>query len=280
MLPVGLNEVIAYSNDNHMGVGMFNIVNLEFLEAIYDAAQQAGVPVMFGVPERFMLNFYSGDCVALACRKLIETSRVPMAIHLDHGKSFAGVMAAIKAGFSSVMFDGSLLSYEENVKQTTEIVKIAHAMGVSVEGELGYVGRSGVDENASSGFTQPEQAADFAGRTSVDALAVAIGNQHGVYKGEPKLDFERLQAIRAKVDCGLVLHGGTGIAEQDFVKAIDCGVNKLNIYTAMDVAVREFNTANFAKYDTYLDYTKDLKQVVRDVVLSHMQLFAKQRKPV
>lgn len=279
MLPATLSELVDYSNKTHVGVGMFNIVNMEFMQAIYDAAQESGYPVMLGIPERFMLNFYSGDCMALACRKLIEGSKVPIAIHLDHGKSFAGVMAAIKAGFSSVMFDGSLLPYEENVTQTAEIVKIAHSMGVSVEGELGYVGRSGVDAIESSGFTEPAQAVDFVQRTGVDALAIAIGNQHGLYKGEPKLDFKRLGEIRSKVDCGLVLHGGTGIAEADFVQAIKAGINKVNIYTAMDVAVREFNISNFSKYATYLDYTKDLQVVVKEVVLSHMLLFAGKRQP-
>jgi fructose-bisphosphate aldolase class II len=172
------------------------------------------------------------------------------------------------------MFDGSSLSYEENVTQTAEIVKISHAFGVAVAGDLGYVGKTS-DVPSPENFTKPEQAVDFVRRTGVDALAIAIGNQHGVYKGVPKLDFERLKAIRAKVDCGLVLHGGSGISEEDFVKAIKCGINKVNIYTAMDEAVKKFNIAHFTEYGTYLDYTKALTVVVKDVVKQHMELFAR-----
>ena len=278
MLPATLTELVEYSRKHQVGVGMFNIVNLEFAQAIFNASQETELPVMFGMPERFILNYYSAECMSLACKKMIEKAKAPVAIHLDHGKSFEGVMLALKAGFSSVMFDGSSRPYEENVEMTAQIVKIAHAMGVSVEGELGYVGRVGVDENSEDGFTKPEQAADFVKRTGVDALAIAIGNQHGQYKGVPKLDFNRLEAIRSKVDCGLVLHGGSGIGNDDFVKAIRCGINKVNIYTAMDVAAKDFNKAHFADYSAYLDYTSGLTAVVQKVVREHMLLFASARK--
>lgn len=278
MNPATLTELIEYSRKHTVGVGMFNIVNLEFAQAIFNASQETELPVMFGIPERFMLNFYDAECVSLACQKMIKNAKAPVAIHLDHGKSFDGVMLALKAGFSSVMFDGSSRPYEENVEMTAQVVKIAHAMGVSVEGELGYVGRVGVDDNSEEGFTKPEQAVDFVKRTGVDALAIAIGNQHGQYKGVPKLDFDRLKEIRSKVDCGLVLHGGSGISNDDFVKAIRCGINKVNIYTAMDVAAREFNISHFAEYGTYLDYTKDLTAVVQKVVQDHMLLFASAKK--
>jgi fructose-bisphosphate aldolase class II len=279
MLPASLKEIIACSRNQGIGVGMFNIVNLEFAEAIFDAAQETGLPVMLGIPERFT-HFYSGPAMVAACRKLIERSTTPVAIHLDHGKTFEGVLSALQAGMSSVMFDGSTLPYEENVRKTAEIVKVAHAFGVEVEGELGYIGRAGTDELNADNFTRPEQAVDFVERTGVDALAVAIGNQHGQYKGVPKLDFDRLQAIRDKVDCGLVLHGGSGIADTDFVKAIRYGINKVNIYTAMDTAVREFNRSSFEKYPTYLDYTKDLTAIVRGVVRRHMELFASAKSEV
>lgn len=278
MNPATLNEIIAYSRENQVGIGMFNIVNLEFAQAIFDASQETGIPVMLGMPERFILNYFSGEVMAAACRKMIQNSRTRISIHLDHGKSFEGVMYALKAGFSSVMFDGSSLDYEENVRQTTKIVKIAHAMGVSVEGELGYVGRAGQDELTESGFTSPEQAEDFVKRTGVDALAVAIGNQHGQYKGTPKLDFKRLREIREKVDCGLVLHGGSGIADEDFVEAVRCGINKVNIYTAEDLAAKAFVKEHFEEYPQYLDFTKGLREAVKEVVKRHMLLFASLNK--
>lgn len=273
-----MNEIIDYSKKHQVGVGMFNIVNLEFAQAVFNASQDTGLPVMMGMPERFILNYFDGEVMAAACRQMIKNSKTLVNIHLDHGKSFDGVMLALKAGFSSVMFDGSALSYEENVAQTAEIVKIAHAMGVSVEGELGYVGRVGEDEVSESGFTSPEQAEDFVNRTGVDALAVAIGNQHGQYKGTPKLDFERLKAIRAKVDCGLVLHGGSGIADEDFVEAIRCGINKINIYTAEDLAAKAHVKEHFNEYPQYLDFTKGLREAVYEVVKKHMLLFASLKK--
>jgi fructose-bisphosphate aldolase class II len=276
--PATLPDIINYSREHGVGVGMFNIVNMEFARAIFDASQETGLPVMFGIPERFMLHYYSPDCMALVCRKMIEQAKAPVAIHLDHGKSFEGVMIALRAGFSSVMFDGSSLPSEENVARTAEVVKIAHAFGVGVEGELGYVGKAAVDAPTPESFTMPEQAADFVKRTGVDALAIAIGNQHGLYKGVPKLDFDRLGAIRAQVDCGLVLHGGSGISEADFVEAIRAGINKVNIYTAMDEAAKQFNREHFVEYGAYLDYTRDLTRVVKDVVARHMELFAGVRK--
>ena len=257
---------------------MFNIVNLEFAQAIYDASRETGLPVMFGIPERFM-QFYNGGAMTLVCKKLIENAKpdIPIAIHLDHGKTFDGVMAALRFGFSSVMYDGSSLEYEENVANTAEIVKIAHSFGVTVEGELGYVGKTSETVN-SDNFTKPEQAVDFVKRTGVDALAIAIGNQHGKYKGVPKLDFERLKEIRGKVDCGLVLHGGSGIAREDFVESIRCGINKINIYTVMDEAVKDFNNKSFGDFPSYLDYTKELCSVVKEVVKDHMTLFASAKK--
>lgn len=280
MNPATMNEIINYSKKNQVGIGMFNIVNLEFARAIFQASQETGLPVMLGMPERFIRNYFDGEVMACACRKMIENSKTLVSIHLDHGKSFDGVMYALKAGFSSVMFDGSSLSYEENVRQTAEIVKIAHSMGVSVEGELGYVGRVGEDEVSESGFTSPEEAEDFVNRTGVDALAVAVGNQHGQYKGTPKLDFGRLKAIREKVGCGLVLHGGSGIADADFVEAIRLGINKVNIYTAEDLAAKACVKEHFEEYPQYLDFTRGLTDAVQQVAKKHMLLFAGMDKPV
>jgi len=276
MNPASLREIIEYSGKHQVGVGMFNIVNLEFAQAIFDASQETGLPVMFGMPEVF-LDYYNVDVMTLVCKKFIETAKAPIAIHLDHGKTFGGVMTALRAGFSSVMYDGSSLDYEENVAKTAEIVKISHASGVTVEGELGYVGKTSEAVN-SNNFTKPDEALDFVKRTGVDALAIAIGNQHGQYKGVPKLDFERLREIRRKVDCGLVLHGGSGIAPADFVEAIRCGINKINIYTVMDTAVKKFTKGYFDDFPQYLDYTKGITGVVKDVVKEHMLLFASARK--
>lgn len=280
MNPVTLKELNEYAQSKHVGIGMFNIVNLEFARAIFDAAQETGVPAMFGMPDRFITHFYSPYVMAQICREMLREAKTPLALHLDHGKSFEVCMTALNAGFSSIMFDGSSRPYEENVAMTAEIVKIAHGMGVSVEGELGYVGRVGVDANTADGFTKPEQAVDFVNRTHVDSLAISIGNQHGQYKGVPKLDFVRLKAIRASVKCGLVLHGGSGIAESDFVRAIQMGINKVNIYTAEDMAALNFTKEHVGDFTNYLDYSKAVMETVKEVVKSHIQLFAMQRPAV
>ena len=276
MNPVSFKEIMAFSKKHQVAIGMFNIVNLEFAQAMFDAAQETGLPIMFGIPEGFF-KFYDAQAMAAACKVLIDKSKVPISIHLDHGRSFEGVMNAIKAGFSSVMFDGSSLDYEENVAKTAEIVKISHALGITVEGELGYIGRTSEVIN-SDNFTKPDQAADFVKRTGVDALAIAMGNQHGPYKGAPKLDFDRLKEIRRKVKCGLVLHGGSGILPDDFVESVRCGINKVNIHTANEQAVQEFTKKSFGSFPSYLAFTKGLTEVVKNVVKEHMLIFAKARK--
>lgn len=155
---------------------------------------------------------------------------IPVVLNLDHGLHFESVVQALRLGFSSVMFDGSTLGYEENVRQTREVVKMCHAVGVSVEAELGAVG--GDEGGALYGhadeslFTDPQLARDFVDRTGIDALAVAIGNAHGKYRGEPKLDFPRLDAIRQQAAIPLVLHGGSGISDADFRRAIELGIHK------------------------------------------------------
>ena len=211
-------------------------------------------------------------------RELARAASVPVAVHLDHGKNFDIVMKVLQRGFTSVMFDGSALPYEENVAQTAEIVKIAHAMGVSVEGELGYIGKADTVMDKSM-MTQPEQALDFSERTGVDALAVAIGNLHGHYKGIPKLDFERLQEIKDIVKCGLVLHGGSGISEVDFVKAIKMGVGKVNIYTAMSDFTLDFLKENQPKYSAWLDLSKDMRLGLTELIKDYILLFGCLRNP-
>ena len=275
MKPASLKEIIEFSKKHQVGIAMFNIVNLEFAQAMYDAAQETELPVMFGMPEGFF-KYYDVYAMTAACKKYIEKSKVPIAIHLDYGKSFEGVMAAIKAGLSSVMYDGSSLGYEENVANTAEIVKVAHALGVTVEGELGYIGRAS-EEVDSNNFTKPDQAVDFVKRTGVDALAIAIGNQHGPYRGVPKLDFARLKEIRSKVDCGLVLHGGSGISAEDFVEAMRCGINKVNIHTANELAAQELVKKSFGDYNSFLEFTQGLTETVKKVIKEHMLIFAKAR---
>lgn len=273
-----LKEAMDYAKERNCGIGMFNVVTADFAVAIVEAAEEVNMPVIIGMPERFF-QFYSIDMMPKLCVDLALNASVPVVVHLDHGKSFDMVMKVLRRGFTSVMFDGSALDYEENVKQTAEIVKIAHAMGVSVEGELGYIGAATLGTIDKSLMTQPDQAMDFAQRTGVDALAVAIGNLHGHYKGTPKLDFERLYEIRKKVSCGLALHGGSGISEQDFIKAVKMGVNKVNIYTAMSDCSLEFLDTKRTNYTTWLDMSKDMRISLKNLIKEYILLFGCQREP-
>jgi fructose-bisphosphate aldolase, class II len=164
----------------------------------------------------------------------VRNTHIPVALHLDHGSSFDVVMNCIKNGYSSVMFDGSHYSFEDNIAITSKIVEAAHAVGVTVEAELGKVG--GTEDNISvderdATFTDPDQAVEFVEKTGVDALAIAIGTAHGVYKGEPKLDFDRLKTIKGLLNMPLVLHGASGVPLADLQKAISLGINKVNINT-------------------------------------------------
>ena len=170
-------------------------------------------------------------------------AEVPVATILDHGSDFQMILKCIHHGISSVMFDGSALDYEENVRQTAEVARIAHPLRVSVEGELGAVGGSAIEtggySEAKSVMTDPGQASDFVRRTGVDALAISFGNVHGRYEGTPSLDLDRVRRIAASVDVPLVMHGASGLADRDYAGIIESGISKINYYTAMAVKAAE-----------------------------------------
>lgn len=273
-----LKAAMDYARSENCAIGMFNVVTADYAEAIVGAAEESGMPVIVGMPERFF-QFYSMDRMTELALGLAEKAAVPVVVHLDHGKNFETVMQVLRRGFTSVMFDGSALDYDENVEKTAEIAKIAHAMGVSVEGELGYIGQTSSDKLDGSLMTKPSQARDFAERTGVDALAVAIGNMHGHYRGVPKLDFDRLAEIKKAVSCGLVLHGGSGISEADFRRAARAGVNKINIYTALSDYTMNFFKEKLGKYPMWLDMSKDMREGLKELIKSYILLFGCKRQP-
>ncbi|MDR1559352.1 MAG: class II fructose-bisphosphate aldolase [Clostridiales bacterium] len=233
-----LKEILDTARANHQGVGMFNVVGLEYADAIINAAEDLNQPVIMGLPAPFLeWRRHSEDLVNMMIR-MAERTKSPVAVHLDHG-GYDAALRAIQMGFSSIMFDGSSLSFEENVSLTSEIVKAAHSAGISVEGELGYMGFAEGAEIQTENLTKPEEAGEFVRNTGVDALAVAIGNMHGHYKGVPCLDLNRLREIRASTACALVLHGGSGLSHLDFQNAVLAGISKINIFTSMlDVTAR------------------------------------------
>ena len=210
-------------------------------------------------------------------RAMAERAAVPVAMHLDHGSSAALARDALEGGYTSIMIDGSQKPYEENVELTKEVVAFCHAAGVSVEAELGCVGgkEDDLERGTDDPYTDPTQAADFVSRTKVDSLAVAIGTAHGVYKGEPKLDLERLSAIRAVVDIPLVLHGTSGVPEAVVSACIDRGICKVNYATDLRIAYTGGVRAAFAQKPDVFDpkiYGAMGRESVKQYVMGKIKL--------
>lgn len=237
---VNMNDVLLPAKEEGYGVGFFNAVNVEMARAIIETAEELGAPVMVGTAE-ILLPAMELERVAEYLIPMAEKASVPVCVHYDHGLTFERCMEALKLGFTSIMYDCSTAPYEENVEKVARMVEICHAMGATVEGELGHVGDNagaGKLEKPDDYFTQPDAAEDFVSRTGIDSLAVAVGNAHGDYAFPPKLDFERIRAISERTGIPLVLHGGSGLSDDDFHKAVKLGVSKINIFTDIDKAGR------------------------------------------
>lgn len=235
---VNMADMLGRARDGKYGVGFFNAVNVEMARAVIETAEELSSPVILGTAE-ILLPTTQLDIVASYLLPMAEKSRVPVCVHYDHGLTFDRCKEAIDLGFTSVMYDCSTQDYETNVKKVAEMTKICHEKGITVEAELGHVG-----DNAGEGrlsrpsdyFTDPEAAVLFVERTGVDALAVAVGNAHGDYAFPPELDFDRIQTISEKTGIPLVLHGGSGLSDNDFKRAVSLGICKINIFTDIDKA--------------------------------------------
>lgn len=240
MLVTG-KEILDKAHKENYAVGAFNINNMEILQAVMDAAEETQSPVIIQTSEG-AIKYAGIDYLATMVHLAAKKASVPVALHLDHGTTYETLISCIRNGWTSIMFDGSHFPLAENIEQTKEIVKICHACGVSVEAELGRLG--GIEDNISvdereARLTSPKEAVEFVEGTGVDYLAIAIGTAHGKYKGEPKLDFERLQTIKGLIDIPIVLHGASGVPEESIIKATKLGVNKINIDTDIRVAFTE-----------------------------------------
>ncbi|MGQ9500775.1 MAG: class II fructose-bisphosphate aldolase [Anaerolineae bacterium] len=207
---------------------------IEMVVAQIKAAEDCDSPLALGfAPEVFPMVPLEHSLPMIV--NAAQRARVPIATQLEHGRDFDTIMHAIRLGVSSVMFDGSELPFEENIAQTREIVRVAHAFGVAVEGELGCVGGSAVTttEGKESLFTEPEQVVEFVARTGVDTLAISFGNVHGRYRGQPCLDLERVHRISTLVDIPLVMHGGSGLSAEDYRRVVESGISNIHFYTAI-----------------------------------------------
>ncbi len=268
-----LSDVLLPAQREHYAVGLFNTIDTDMLETVISAAEELRAPVIIGTAE-VLLPYGELKLIAPSLRAAAERARVPVVLHYDHGLTFARCMEALKLGFTSVMFDGSAGDAAENIAATREMVRIAHAIGATVEGEIGHVGQADTGDNAvTDRYTTPAEAVSFADATGVDALAVAIGTAHGAYKMKPRLDLERLRAIRAAVDVPLVLHGGSGLSDDDFRSTIREGIAKVNIFTdlclAGEAAMKEAAAAGLG----YLDTRTKRVDAIRRAVETKMHLF-------
>lgn len=282
---VNMDQVLLPAKKGHYGVGLFNAVNVEMARGILQAAQEMGSPVIMGTAE-VLFHACPLEEVSYYLLPMAKKASVPVVVHLDHGLNKETCLQALELGFTSIMYDCSTDSYEENVEKVKEMAEIAHSYGATIEGELGHVGDN---EGSAEGdshlqdpslfYTDPKMARDFVEKTKVDALAIAVGTAHGAYKLPPKLDFERIKAIALQVEVPLVLHGGSGLTDEDFRKAIACGIQKVNIFTDINTA------AAMAEYEAYCAGSRGLTdlipaavEAVREETKKKMRLFASEGK--
>ncbi len=280
MALVSLNEVLKESVEKKYAVGAFDAAEHGYVEAILEGAEEKGVPVILMLAEGFF-NYTDMDKFVPYVLDRINRSPVPVCLHLDHGSTYEVCLKAIHWGFSSVMIDGSSLPYEENVALVKKVVDVAHPIGVSVEAELGHVGGGEGDLRAGSVvdkslFTRPDEAKRFVAETGVDALAVAIGTVHGRFRGTPEIDLELLQELRAVLDIPLVLHGGSGLTDEDFKNVTANGINKVNFFTGISLASVDAIKKVMEDSEGYLHYQDIVKaglDAAKEVVMRQIEVF-------
>lgn len=282
---VNMNDVLRPAKAGKYAIGLFNAVNLELARGIIAAAESTNSPVIVGTAE-VLLPYGPLEEVSYYLIPMAKKASVPVVVHLDHGLSYDTCVKALKLGFSSVMYDCSTDTYEENIRKVKEMADIAHSYGATIEGELGHVGDNEGSAEGSSHladpsayFTDPKQAKDFVDRTGVDALAIAVGNAHGSYKLPPKLDFERIRTIAKTVDVPLVLHGGSGLTDNDFKQAIQEGISKVNIFTDINIAAVKAEFSRFSSMDKgIIDLIPAAVEAIKQETVKKMQLFGSNGK--
>ncbi len=273
-----LNDILPRAQREHYGVGLFNTTDTDMLEAAISAAEELNSPIIIGTAE-ILLPYGELKLIAPSIIEAAKRASVPVVVHYDHGLTFDRCIEALKLGFTSIMFDGSANDYESNLAQTAEIVKIAHSMGVSVEGEIGHVGQAATNDGALTDmYTTPEEAKEYVEKTGVDALAVAIGTAHGAYKNKPQLDIERLSQIRNRIDTPLVLHGGSGLSDDDFKNTIRSGIAKVNIFTDLCLAGNKAMAEGIKDELDYLEIRNLKVKYIKEAVKQKIKLFGCENK--
>jgi fructose-bisphosphate aldolase class II len=270
---VGLNDVLRPAQKGGYAVGLFNTINLEMAVGVFAAAERLRSPVIVGSAE-VLLPFGPLEELSYLLLPMAKRASVPVVLHFDHGTTLENTVKAIDLGFSSVMYDRSDRPFEDNLKEVKELTDYAHKKGVTVEAELGHVG-TGED----LGFlTDPDTAKEFAVKTGVDALAVSIGTVHGPYLKKPCLDIELLRKIRSQVDVPLVLHGGSGLSEEQFKECIKNGICKVNIFTDINKAAAKAAGELYTDGKAMTDLIPSMYEAVRVATEEKMLLFGSDGK--
>lgn len=282
MLVTG-KEILLHAQKNGYAVGAFNVNNMEIVQAIIEAAEETRSPVILQASQGGLK--YAGVEYIAALGKLAgRNASVPVALHLDHGTDFEQIMLCLRNGFTSVMIDASQYSLEDNIAYTKKVVEVAHAVGVTVEAELGKIGGTEddivVDEEDAT-FTDPEEAERFVRETGVDYLAIAVGTAHGVYRGVPKLQFDIIEDIRKRVDVPLVLHGSSGVPDESLRKAIPLGIAKINIDTDVRIAFADGVKESLKENPDEIDPRKILgpaREQMKARIIEKMKIFGSDGK--
>lgn len=280
---VPAKELLEAAEKGNYAIGAFNCNNMEIIQAIVEAAEEENAPVIVQASQG-AIKYAGLEYITALTKIAAENTKVPVALNLDHGTSFEQVVRCIRYGFTAVMIDGSAHPLQENIAITKKVVDVARAVGVSVEAELGKIGGTEdditVDEREAT-FTDPQEAKEFVEATNVDALAVAIGTAHGVYKGEPKLDFKRLREIRSLINTPIVLHGSSGVPDEAISKAISLGVRKINIDTNLREAFVKKARQVMEEKPNEIDPRKILgpaREAMKEVIKEKIRLFGSSGK--
>lgn len=284
---VTLKEILKKAEEGNYAVGAFNSPTLESARAAVEAAEELQVPIILSHAE-VHFEITPIEIMGPILINLARNASVPITVHLDHGSNLENVKKAIEIGFSSVMIDASHMSYEENVKTVQEVVKYAKKYGVSVEAELGMMTSSGIGgeetasgeflvENSDNHYTDPIVAKDFVERTDIDGLAASFGTVHGIYIKEPVLDFDRLRKIYKNIKRPVVMHGGSGLSEEEYIEAINSGVRKINYYSYAAKAGANSVKNYIDKESTtvfYHDLTVVAKNTMKKDIKKAMEIFS------
>ncbi len=277
MALVNMNEMLNNAKKGGYAVPNFDVLSSEMLRGVLDAAQEKSSPVILAYAEVFEPICPMEEFTPML-RAAAERAGVPVAVHLDHARRFEYIQKAVDNGFTSVMLDASDLPLEENIALTEKVVRLCHPLGISVESELGHVGGlegytySDHNPEDESGYTVVSEAVKFISETKADALAVAIGTVHGVYKAAPKLNLQRLSELRQAVDVPLVMHGGSGLSDDDFRSAVKAGITKTNIFT--DLTIAAWQAMLDCKTEDYLSRCTAAVSAIREEAIKKIELFS------